>query len=140
MKNIRIILLVLTGLVSVQSSCTSPANKNSKAPKEKVIVTHYTDVVTEEDNSFEEMEKFDAYVKKHIKAIPGVKGNVEVGFTNEKDGSLSHVKITKSLSASADTEAMRLVKSYPHWEPALSNGKPEVSQFTIPITFGKKRK
>lgn len=103
----------------------------------RVVTTHMliTETVTDEDNTPEEMEKFDQYVKKHIKAIPGVHGSVTVRFTNEADGSITHIEVVKSLSKAADKEALRLVRSYPKWQPTRSNGKPESSVLTLPIEF-----
>lgn len=115
----------------------SPIQKRDtqKQAGQHIVTEHVTLYRTEIDNNLEEMEKFDKYISKHIKHIPGVHGSVTVGFTNEEDGSLTHVNIVKSLGKLADQEALRLVKSYPKWAPDTIDGKPVSSEMTIPIIF-----
>ena len=62
-------------------------------------------------------------------------GRVIVGFTVNEDGSLSDIKIMRSLSPELDEEAIRVVKSMPRWKPAKQNGKAIKSKFTLPVTF-----
>jgi len=63
----------------------------------------------------------------------GVQGTVYVQFVIEKDGRVSNVKISKGLSQSVDEEAIRLIRSMPHWKPALLNEKPIASYYQIPL-------
>lgn len=64
-----------------------------------------------------------------------VQGRVIVGFTVNLDGSLSDLKIIKSLSPSCDAEALRLVQEGPEWEPTRFNDKPVVQQVQVAIRF-----
>ena len=62
-------------------------------------------------------------------------GRVILGFTVNKDGSLSNIKVEKSLVPILDEEAIRVLKSMPKWTPAKKNGKVVKSHATVPFTF-----
>ena len=64
-----------------------------------------------------------------------IQGSVFVGFIVEPDGSLSDVKILRSLGSSCDEEAVRVVKSMPKWEPGKQRGQAVRVSYQIPITF-----
>lgn len=65
----------------------------------------------------------------------GLSGRVVVRFTVEADGSLSNFEVIRSLSPEADAEALRVLKSMPQWEPAISNGKTVASTYVIPVSY-----
>lgn len=65
----------------------------------------------------------------------GVQGRVIVTFVVERDGSITDVKVIKSVDPSLDKEAMRLVKSMPNWIPGKQNGQAVRVKFTLPVTF-----
>ena len=62
-------------------------------------------------------------------------GRVLVSFVVEKNGSLSDLKILRSVNSEFDKEAVRLVKSMPKWTPAIKNGKYVRCKYVIPVTF-----
>ena len=64
-----------------------------------------------------------------------IQGRVVVSFIVEKDGSLTDVKVIKSLDPAFDKEAVRVVKSMPKWEPGMWRGKPARVKYCIPIKF-----
>lgn len=64
-----------------------------------------------------------------------IQGRVVVSFIVEKDGSLTDVKVVRSLDPSFDKEAVRIVKSMPKWESGMWNGKPARVKFIVPIRF-----
>jgi TonB family protein len=64
-----------------------------------------------------------------------IQGRVIISFIVEKDGSLSDIKVAKSLDPLFDEEAVRVVKSMPKWEPGMWNGKPARVNYSIPIRF-----
>ena len=70
-----------------------------------------------------------------IAAENGVKGRVIVQFVVEKDGSITDVKVVKSVDPSLDKEAARVIKNMPHWTPGRQNGSPVRVRFTVPVTF-----
>ena len=62
-------------------------------------------------------------------------GRVIVGFTVNEDGSLSDIKVMRSITPKLDKEAIRVVKSMPKWNPAKQNGKAVKTKYTVPVTF-----
>ncbi|MBI3234229.1 MAG: TonB family protein [Bacteroidetes bacterium] len=64
-----------------------------------------------------------------------ITGVVKIGFTIEKDGSISNVHVAKSVSQGLDEEAVRVVKMMPKWKPATFNGRAVKLTFVLPITF-----
>lgn len=65
----------------------------------------------------------------------GVSGKVFVAFVVEKDGSITDVKVARSVDPSLDKEAVRVVKSMPKWNPGKQRNKPVRVAFTVPINF-----
>lgn len=65
----------------------------------------------------------------------GVQGRVIVTFVVERDGSITDVKVIKSVDPSLDKEASRVVKSMPHWIPGKQNGAAVRVKYTVPVTF-----
>ncbi len=80
------------------------------------------------------MAKFLQYIEKNEKNH-GDTGKVWITFVVEKDGSLTNIAVTKSLSASADKEAIKLLSECPKWIPGSAGGKPCRVRFTLPILF-----
>ena len=70
-----------------------------------------------------------------IAAENGVQGRVIVQFVVEKDGSITDVKVAKSVDPSLDKEASRVIKSMPQWIAGRQNGSPVRVRFTVPVTF-----
>ncbi|MDE7426969.1 MAG: energy transducer TonB [Muribaculaceae bacterium] len=62
-------------------------------------------------------------------------GKVVVSFVIEKDGSVSNVKVVKSVYPSLDAEAVRVVRKLPRWTPGRNNGAPVRVVYTLPISF-----
>lgn len=56
-------------------------------------------------------------------------------FFVEKDGSLTNIKIVESNEPSLNREAIRVIESLPNWNPAIENGVPVRSTFSLPITL-----
>ncbi len=65
----------------------------------------------------------------------GAQGRVIVTFVVENDGSISEVKVAKSVFPSLDKEAVRVVSSMPRWNPGKQNGKAVRVKYTVPVTF-----
>ena len=62
-------------------------------------------------------------------------GRVIVQMVVEADGSISNIKVIRSVSPSLDAEAMRVVGSMPKWKPGRQKGKAVAVKYTLPITF-----
>lgn len=65
----------------------------------------------------------------------GVEGKIFVKFVVGKDGRVSDVQIIKGIGAGCDEEAVRVIRSMPHWNPGKQNGRPVHVQVSIPIVF-----
>ena len=64
-----------------------------------------------------------------------ISGKVVVQFTVNEDGSLSDIKILKSLGFGCDEEAIRLVRDMPPWIPGKQHGIPVKTTMRLPIHF-----
>lgn len=65
----------------------------------------------------------------------GVQGRVVCTFVVEKDGSITDVRVIKSVDPSLDKEAVRVVKGMPRWIPGKQNGSAVRVKYTVPVTF-----
>ena len=70
----------------------------------------------------------------------GIEGKVFVGFTVEKDGSISEVKIIRGVHPLLDEEAVRLVESFPKWKPGKQKGELVRVSYSLPMSFGLSKK
>ena len=64
-----------------------------------------------------------------------IHGIVLLYFIIERDGSLSGIKIQKSLSQETDAEALRVMNNCPKWIPGTQNGKPARVAYNLEIPF-----
>lgn len=64
-----------------------------------------------------------------------IQGRVIVTFVVERDGSISHAKVAKSLDPRLDAEALRVVNAMPKWIPGRQGGVTVAVKYTIPVTF-----
>lgn len=64
-----------------------------------------------------------------------IQGTVYVGFTINEDGSVSDVRIMRSVGAGLDEEAMRVISLMPNWIPAQNKGKPIRVDMCLPVRF-----
>lgn len=62
-------------------------------------------------------------------------GKVVAVFYVEKDGSITGISVTKSLSSECDNEALRVLRKMPKWQPGIQNDKPCRTKVSIPIVF-----
>jgi protein TonB len=65
----------------------------------------------------------------------GVQGRVVVSFVVERDGSITDVKVVRSVDPSLDKEATRVVKSMPRWIPGKQNGAAVRVKYNVPVSF-----
>ena len=65
----------------------------------------------------------------------GIQGRVIVTFVVERDGSITDVKVVKSVDPSLDKEAVRVIKNMPRWQPGKQNGSAVRVKYTTPVTF-----
>ncbi len=62
-------------------------------------------------------------------------GKVVAVFYVEKDGSITGISVTQSLSPECDREALRVLRKMPNWEPGIQNDQPCRTKVSIPIVF-----
>ncbi len=113
----------------------------------QVVVTEQPKEETKVFDVVEQMPQFPGgpqalfeYLSSHIKypvvaEENGVQGRVIVTFVVERDGSITDVKVAKSVDPSLDKEAQRVVKSMPRWIPGKQNGAAVRVKYTVPVTF-----
>ncbi|MBK9418778.1 MAG: energy transducer TonB [Flavobacteriales bacterium] len=83
---------------------------------------------------------FYAFMKKELRypteaRDEWIEGKVWVTFVLEKDGSVSQVKVFRSVHPLLDAEAVRVVSAMEHWTPGYQFGKPVRVKYNLPITF-----
>ena len=62
-------------------------------------------------------------------------GRVVAQFMINTDGSVSDIKIIKSIDSQLDREALRVLKMMPAWKPGTQNGKPCKTMVVVPVWF-----
>lgn len=81
------------------------------------------------------------YIKYPQEAImAGVQGRVMVDFIVEKDGKVTNVKVSKSVSPELDAEAVKVVSASPKWKPGRLKGEKVRTSMTIPVEFRLEKK
>lgn len=75
------------------------------------------------------------YPEEALDALIG--GKVYISFSILTDGSISDVRISRGVEdcRECEVEVLRLVKTFPKWEPATNNGVPVKQWFNLPIKF-----
>jgi protein TonB len=64
-----------------------------------------------------------------------LQGRVVVSFIINKDGSISDMKIARSVNPLLDREAMRVMRLMPRWKAGVQNNEPCRTMMAIPIVF-----
>ncbi len=62
-------------------------------------------------------------------------GKLIVRFVVEQSGEITNIEIARSVSPSIDAEGIRIVESFPNWDPAENHGYKVRSTANIPINF-----
>lgn len=84
-----------------------------------------------------------AFERKNLKYPPitfsePIEGYVMVYFIVNVDGTLSELKIAKSLHPDVDNESLKYVSKMPPWNPALVGETPVEVPYILPIFFSNK--
>ncbi len=124
---------------AVRNEITVAAPPPPPAPKPEVA-TKVFDVVEEMPHFPGGQGALMSYLASNIKypvvaQENGVQGRVIVSFVVERDGSISDVKVARSVDPSLDREAQRVVKSMPKWSPGKQNGQTVRVKYTVPVVF-----
>lgn len=88
----------------------------------------------------DEKHFLDSWVYKYLKypkaAISrGIQGCVEVEFIIEKDGSVTNVRVVRSVDELLDDEAVRVISVSPKWIPGRIGGNKVRTKITLPVFF-----
>jgi len=65
----------------------------------------------------------------------GIQGVVVLGFTIEKDGSVTSLKLIRDIGSGCGEEAMRIARLMPKWLPGKQDGKTVRVAFKLPVRF-----
>lgn len=66
----------------------------------------------------------------------GIEGEVAVQFTVKADGSIGNIRIKRMVDPDLESEAIRLVKQMPAWNPARDDaGNPVESIAQLSVSF-----
>jgi len=85
-------------------------------------------------------EKFKNYIKENLRypetmLEEKIKGTVKLKFTVTEKGAIKNIEILKSLGTAFDSEAVRILKDGPSWEPAEENHSAITKEVTLKIRF-----
>lgn len=67
----------------------------------------------------------------------GVQGRVTCSFVVNADGSVSNIKVLRSVSSSLNEEAVRILRKMPAWEPGRIAGQAVPVRVTWSVPFRK---
>lgn len=65
----------------------------------------------------------------------GISGRVLCSFTIGEDGSVSDIRVVRSVEQSLDREAVRIISRMPRWSPAHIEGEAVSYTYFLPIPF-----
>lgn len=84
--------------------------------------------------------EFTKWLTRNLKYPPAaqqarIQGKVVAEFIVNKDGSVTDVRIVKSLNRLCDNEALRVLRMMPRWTAGIENNEPCRTKVCIPIVF-----
>jgi periplasmic protein TonB len=108
--------------------------------------------ITEEDNDppfivVEQMPQFPGGEQEMMKFIYanlkypvlaqelGVSGTVIINFVVDRNGSITNIKVVRSIGSGCDEEAVRVLEKMPRWSPGKQGGKTVRVRYTVPFKF-----
>jgi TonB family protein len=68
-----------------------------------------------------------------------IEGTVILTFVVEKDGSLTDIRVLKSVMGALDNEAVRVLKLSPPWVPGTEFGLPVRVRYSVPVSFAMRK-
>ena len=85
-------------------------------------------------------QKMQDFIEKNLHypkecAENGIQGRVIIDFVVERNGTLTNIRVVKSVNPALDKEALRIVKLMPKWIPGRQSYKEVRVKYIIPITF-----
>ena len=118
------------------ATLTSNAQDDKKVNEQDQVFVDYEENAQFPGGEQECFKFLAANVKYPAECIEkGIQGRVIVSFIIETDGTLDEIKTMRSPDPLLTKEAERVVALMPKWKPAMQNGKPVRSRFTLPVMF-----
>lgn len=86
------------------------------------------------------INRFLEYIKTRLrypqKAIESnIEGMVEIGFTIQKDGTLTNFRIIKGIGYGCDEEVISILKQAHKWKPRIALSRPVISPEKVSVEF-----
>jgi periplasmic protein TonB len=69
----------------------------------------------------------------------GIEGKVMVGFMIDTKGRVTNVNVLKHIHPLLDSEAVRVIRAMPKWQPAKKGKENVLAPVALPITFTLKK-
>lgn len=106
-------------------------------PVNEPRIVDFAEMMPQYEGGMEAMMKF---IQKKIRypRVPrelGIEGTVFVSFVVAGDGSVTDVRIIRSVHPDYDKEAMRVISMLPRWRGGSHNGRPVSVRMVMPIKF-----
>jgi len=126
-KPISLLGVCILGLISIHVSAQSDTGRDNRV---YVVVPQMPTFQGDLDN----------YMGNHLQypqsAVDrGIQGTVNVTFVVTQTGEIDNVTILSGVSPDLDSEAVRVVRNMPPWNPGVKNGKAVNVQFNLPVYF-----
>jgi protein TonB len=83
-------------------------------------------------------DKLKEYIQSQIIALHGTDFHEKVilQFIVERNGTLTHLKVLRSMNDDAGDMAIKILTNCPKWNPGIQNGRAVRSYYTLPVKFG----
>ncbi|PZF73722.1 energy transducer TonB [Taibaiella soli] len=81
-------------------------------------------------NYIQDHTRYPEYAREH-----GIEGTVITRAVVNETGQIEQIAVLRGIGGGCDSEAARVVKGMPPWQPALYQGKPVKAVVAIPVSF-----
>jgi periplasmic protein TonB len=135
------------GKTSGNNAPTTPTGKGAALPTAPPIIPEPREVIDAPHTFVEQKPEFPGGEKALFQYLAdnthypqmarevGTDGRVFLQFVVEKDGSITDVKVLRGIGSGCDEEAMRVIKTMPHWAAGKQNGRPVRVLYNLPFVF-----
>ena len=118
-------------------SATDEDEKEPPKPEEEAISFRVVEDLPQFPGGAIEMMK---WLQRNLKYPPTIQerkiqGKVIAEFIVNKDGSVTDVKVVKSLNPLCDREVLRVLRMMPRWTAGIQNDEPCRTKVCIPVVF-----
>jgi len=132
--------MVAVGELDVRGNSSSSSKSHNSSAKAADLESKVFDVVEQMPTFPGGLYYLMSYLSENVQypedaQKQGIQGRVVVSFIIEKDGTLSDIKVVRSVNPSLDEEALRVVRNMPNWVPGKQSGKGVRVKFNVPINF-----